>query len=477
LFFLPFIPLTIFYWDVSRRFRPLNRDLQRLESTSRSPLFAQFSETLHGSSTIRAYGETKCFLDKSIECINVSNRAFFTIHNCNRWLQLRLEMVGTLLMATVIGFSLEGRSSGNVSVGIVALSMFYVMGATGILNFAIRMMTETEARMTSAERIHEYATQVEPEAAELTDKRPPAGWPSKGSIEVKDVTMRYRPNLPIVLNNLSFVIEGGSKVGICGRTGSGKSTLFSVLFRLVDIYSPANMCKGSIEIDGLNVGELGLRDLRRALAIIPQEAVMFSGTVRENLDLFGERSDEQILSALRHVSMVQKGDALVHDYCANLNAMVQEGGENFSCGERQLICLARALLRQSKVICLDEATANIDIKTDATIQQVMKTEFADRTVLTIAHRLNTIATHDRILVLDAGQLVEFGSPAELLAKGDGGKFWALVQELGESAAKQLMSDVLEGSNTELQNGNNEGINKIETTNAKAVTDIFDVACI
>jgi ABC-type multidrug transport system fused ATPase/permease subunit len=437
-FFLPLVPLLIFYWDVSRRFRPLNRDLQRLESASRSPLFAQFSETLQGTSTIRAYGDGKRFLDQSIQRIDVSNRAFFTIHNANRWLQLRLELVGSLLLATVIAFALEGRSSGNVSSGLVALSMFYAANATQVLNFAIRMFAETEARMTSTERIHEYAMQVDPEAPDLLDQRPPADWPSKGRIELCNVSMRYRPNLPLVLNDVTLAIEGGSKVGICGRTGSGKSTLFSVLFRIVDIYPTGNQCKGCIKIDGLDMGGFGLRDVRRALAIIPQDPVMFAGSVRDNIDLFRECSDEQLWEALRHASL----ENVIKQSSGGLEALVQEGGENFSCGERQLVCLARALLRQSKIICLDEATANIDVKTDATIQEVIKTEFADRTVLTIAHRLNTIATHDRILVLDAGRVAEYGSPAELLALGDAGKFKALVQELGESAAAALEREVL-----------------------------------
>jgi len=292
--------------------------------------------------------------------------------------------------------------------------------------------------MTSCERIHEYTTQITPEAPALTDQRPPVRWPHAGRIEVHNVSMRYRPQLPLVLDNISFVIEGGSKVGICGRTGSGKSTLFSVLFRIVDIYAPRNECKGRIEIDSLDVGELGLSDLRRGLAIIPQDAVMFAGTVRENLDVFHEHTDEQLWEALRQASL----EDVVKQLSSGLGALVQEGGENFSCGERQLICLARALLRQSRIICLDEATANIDVKTDAIIQEVLQKEFADRTVLTIAHRLNTIAKSDRILVLDACQVAEFGSPAELLSKGAAGKFRALVRELGDTAADQLELEIL-----------------------------------
>jgi ATP-binding cassette subfamily C (CFTR/MRP) protein 8/ATP-binding cassette subfamily C (CFTR/MRP) protein 9 len=328
---------------------------------------------------------------------------------------------------------------------VVGLALFYALNAAQVLNFAIRMLAETEARMTSAERIHEYATTITPEAPAITDQRPPSDWPSRGRIELREVSMRYRPELPHVLTDISMVIEGGMKVGICGRTGSGKSTLFSVLFRIVDIYSPESQCGGRIEIDGLDVGRLGLNDLRRGLAIIPQDAVMFSGSVRDNLDLFREHTDEQLWEVLRHASL--KG--AVEQLPGGLEALVQEGGENFSCGERQLVCLARALLRQTKIICLDEATANIDFKTDATIQEVIKTSFEDRTVLTIAHRLNTIALHDRILVMDSGKVAEFGSPAELLALGNTGKFWALVQELGESAAEALCVEVQAGKATHI----------------------------
>jgi len=405
---------------------------------SRSPLFAQFSETLSGIQTIRAYGDARRFLDQNVGHIDKSNRAFFTIHNTNRWLQIRLEFLGCCLLLAVIAFGLEGRSSGRVTAGVVGLSMYYALSASGMLNFTIRMMTETEARMTSAERIHEYATEVEPEAPLITECLPPKVWPSAGRVEFVDVAMQYRPGLPRVLDGISVVIEGGMKVGICGRTGCGKSTLLAVLFRLVDIASPDGRGEGQILIDGVDIAKLGLRDLRRGLAIIPQDAVMFAGTVRENLDLFSERTEDQLWTALRHASL----EAIVQNLPGCLDANVSEGGENFSCGERQLVCLARALLRQSRIICMDEATANIDVRTDATIQEVIKTQFVDRTVLTIAHRLNTIASSDRILFLESGRVAEFDTPAALLALGKAGKFHALVRELGEAGAAELKRDML-----------------------------------
>merc|ERR1712046_53971 len=206
-------------------------------------------------------------------------------------------------------------------------------------------------------------------------------------------------------------IEGGMKVGICGRTGCGKSTLFGVLFRLVDIGSSNELGSGEMLIDSVDILKLGVHDLRRALAIIPQDAVMFSGTIRDNLDLFHEQTEDQLWAALRLASL----ETVVQQLPDKLEATVQEGGENFSCGQRQLVCLARALLRQSRIICLDEATANIDVNTDKALQEVIKTGFKDRTVLTIAHRLNTIMHSDRILFLENGQVAEFAAPAELLS--------------------------------------------------------------
>jgi len=426
------VPLAVIYWDVQRRFRPLARDLQRLESISRSPIFAQFSETLNGINTIRAYSQSQHFLDTCTARIDSSNRAFFTIHNCNRWLQLRLEGISLMLFASVGAFGIQGRAAGTISAGFIALALFYTSNCAGLLNFGLRMFSETEARMTSTERIYEYVMELDTEAALITNTKLPKG--GSGEIIFENVVVRYRPETPLVLNGISMVVPGGTKVGICGRTGCGKSTLLSVLFRLTDI---AENGEGRILLDGVSIVDVGLKDLRQALSIIPQDAVMFAGTLRENLDLFSEYSDEQLNSVIRQASLEEMVSTLPH----GLSSTVQEGGENFSCGQRQLVCLARALLRRSKVICLDEATANIDTKTDETIQVVIRQEFKERTVLTIAHRLNTIAHSDMICFLEDGRVAEYDPPAALLARGAGGKFWGLVRELGDAAAEQLERDV------------------------------------
>mmetsp|Transcript_1230 Transcript_1230/g.2539 ORF Transcript_1230/g.2539 Transcript_1230/m.2539 type:complete len:1366 (-) Transcript_1230:148-4245(-) len=427
-FFIPLLPMCVFYYDVQRRFRPLSRDVQRMESVSRSPIFAQFSETLHGISTIRAYDQSAHFLATCMERIDSSNRAFFTLKYAERWLQVRLEGLGVGLFFAVCCFAVQGRGD-TVTAGAAGLTLYYAQGCTSMMNFALRMATETEAKMTSTERIHEYITEVEPEAANETSLRPPPGWPSKGRIEFQKVSMRYREGLPLVLSGLTFVVEGGSKVGVCGRTGCGKSTLLNVLFRINDISGGSGCGEGTILLDNIDIMQLGLKDLRTALAIIPQDAVMFAGTVRDNLDLFQEKADQELWSALNFAAL----EETVRSLPGGLEAHVEEGGQNFSCGQRQLLCLARALLRRSQVLCLDEATANIDFETDKTIQKVIKSEFAHCTTLTIAHRLNTIVHSDRVLFLDQGRVAEYDTPARLLAPGNQSKFRLLVNEMGEGA--------------------------------------------
>lgn len=436
LFFAGLLPLAAIYWHVQTRFRPVARDIQRLESVSRSPIFAQFSETLQGISTIRAYGRTSSFFVKCVEAVNVSNKAFVTMHVSNRWLQIRLETLSSVFLLAVVAFGIQGRSAGTVSTGVIGLTLLYAQSLGPSLNFGLRMATETEARMTSAERIYEYITEIEQEAPRITETRPPASWPQHGEVEFRKVCMRYRPDLPLVLNNLTFKIAGGSKIGICGRTGCGKSTLLNVLFRVLDIARPKGGGEGEILIDGLDISKMGLHDLRHRLAIIPQDAVMFAGTLKENLDLFGQYSEEDLWSALRFSAL----DDTVKQMPDGLNSPVQEGGENLSCGQRQLICLARALLRKSKIVCLDEATANIDVKTDETIQQVIRKEFEHCTVLTIAHRLQTIAHSDKILFLEHGTVGEYDAPATLLAKPDS-RFRALVDEMGPEAAAAMEGGV------------------------------------
>jgi ATP-binding cassette, subfamily C (CFTR/MRP), member 1 len=289
--------------------------------------------------------------------------------------------------------------------------------------------------MVAVERLKFYSN-VEMEGVgkgkEHLVMKPDAAWPSEGVVEFKNVTMRYRPELPLVLKGMSLSISRNEKVGICGRTGAGKSSIMVALLRLVDIED------GQICIDGIDTSKIGLDHLRTAVAIIPQDPVLFSGTVRFNLDPFDQYTDDDVWQALKDVQMV---DRVQVDANANgLQTVVAESGSNFSVGESQLLCIARALLRKTKIVLLDEATASCDGRTDSIIQNVMKTKFEHATVLTIAHRLETIIFYDKIAVISEGKIVEFASPKELL-QDKTSDFCKVINEMGTEGKKRMMAMV------------------------------------
>ena len=269
------------------------------------------------------------------------------------------------------------------------------------------MLAQTEAQMNAIERIKEYIDEVKPEPPMITDVRPPQGWPSEGKIEFKDAKLRYRDG-PLVMKGVNLSIDSQEKIGVVGRTGAGKSTMMIALFRITDL------CEGSIHIDGMDLAKLGLEDVRRALCIIPQDPVLFSASVRFNLDPFNESTDEDIWAVLEQVELKD----VVLNLPKGLDDDVHEGGSNFSVGERQLICMARALLRKPKILIMDEATASLDNTTDTFLQQMIRKQFAHCTTLTIAHRLNTIMDSTRVCVMDKGLVAEFDTPANLLHKPD-----------------------------------------------------------
>jgi len=442
-FAIPIIPIMMVYNHIQKHYRPVSRDLQRLESISRSPIFAQFSETLSGVSTLRAFDMQDRFISTNEERLDSSNRSFYIMHCCNRWLQLRLELIGGSISLVVALLVAASKSTKYIVVdaGIAGLLLTYSLQITGALNFVVRMACETESRITSAERIKEYSS-LKHEAPEIVEEnRPATEWPAKGEIVIKNLSMRYRQGLDLVLRKVSLTITGGEKVGIAGRTGSGKSSLMMALFRIVE---PAD---GTIFIDGMDIQDLGLKDLRSALSIIPQDPVMFCGSLRENLDPFEKYDDKVVWDALRA--------AHLHDYVSGndkkLEMEISEGGENLSLGQRQLVCLARAILRRNKILVMDEATANIDMETDALIQQTIRTEFKDCTVLTIAHRLHTIMDCDKILIMDAGTVGEFDHPSNLLAK-ENSLLTSLVEETGARSAKKLK---------DIANGTRGGVEELE----------------
>ncbi|XP_044734303.1 multidrug resistance-associated protein 1 isoform X4 [Chrysoperla carnea] len=402
IFMTVIIPIGLFYYFVQRFYVATSRQLKRLESVSRSPIYSHFGESVSGTHIIRAYGVQNRFISESEHRVDLNQVCYYPSIVANRWLAVRLEMVGNLIIFFAALFAVLNRDT--VNSGTVGLSISYALQITQTLNWLVRMTSDVETNIVAVERIKEYGETQQEAAWEIAETNPPASWPQKGEVEFKDYSVRYRPGLEFVLKNLSFTVKGGEKVGIVGRTGAGKSTLTLSLFRILEA------SEGSIIIDNVNISVLGLHALRSRLTIIPQDPVLFSGTLRLNLDPFDKYSDADLWRALEHAHLKTFCEGLT----AGLNHEVSEGGENLSVGQRQLICLARALLRKTKVLILDEATAAVDLETDDLIQRTIRTEFADCTVLTIAHRLNTIMDSDRVLVLDKGGIVEYDSPQVLL---------------------------------------------------------------
>uniref|UniRef100_M4B260 Uncharacterized protein n=1 Tax=Hyaloperonospora arabidopsidis (strain Emoy2) TaxID=559515 RepID=M4B260_HYAAE len=410
MFMVILAPVLVGYYCSQRYFIKTSRELQRLDSISRSPIFALLSETLDGLSTIRAFGVEQSFIGRNNYLLDKNQRAYFLNFTVNCWLALRLEFVGTCI-ATAAAFTAvlahgTNASEGTAYAGIVGVSLAYAFTITQPLNWSVRMLSQLQTQMVSIERIQTY-TEVPIEAALTSSafEKPPPEWPSAGAISFDRVDLRYRPGLSRVLRGLTFTVNPKEKIGIVGRTGAGKSSLIVGLMRLVELDA------GSIKIDGVDISKIGLHDLRTKIAIIPQDPVLFSGTVRSNLDPFDKFSDDEIWMSIKRASL--------QNAVTSLDTAVDEKGSNFSVGERQLLSIARALLKRARVILMDEATASVDPETDRQIQQSIREEFRDCTTLTIAHRINTILDSDRILVMEKGSVAEFGSPAELQRKPDG----------------------------------------------------------
>ncbi|XP_017570742.1 canalicular multispecific organic anion transporter 1 [Pygocentrus nattereri] len=409
------VPLAVIYYFVQRFYVATSRQLRRLDSVSRSPIYSHFGETVAGLSVIRAYGHQERFLERNKVTIDNNLMSVYPWIVSNRWLAMRLESLGNLMVFFSALFAVISRDT--LDSGLVGLSISYALNVTQTLNWFVRMTSELETNIVAVERVSEY-TEIKNEAAWTTDKRPPDDWPSEGKVHFEDYKVRYRPELELVLHGITCDIESTEKIGIVGRTGAGKSSLTNCLFRIIEA------ADGQILIDGVDVANIGLHDLRSRLTIIPQDPVLFSGTLRMNLDPFEKFSDEDIWKVLELAHLKD----FVGGLAAGLQHEVAEGGENLSVGQRQLLCLARALLRKSRILILDEATAAVDLETDNLIQTTIRQEFTHCTVLTIAHRINTILDSSRVMVLDAGKIVEFDSPGALLQKQ--GHFFALAKEAG-----------------------------------------------
>uniref|UniRef100_A0A8C0HR50 Canalicular multispecific organic anion transporter 2 n=1 Tax=Buteo japonicus TaxID=224669 RepID=A0A8C0HR50_9AVES len=416
LFAVVIVPLAILYFFVQRFYVATSRQLKRLESVSRSPIYSHFSETVSGASVIRAYRRVKSFVDISDLKMDENQKSYYPGIVSNRWLGIRVEFVGNCIVLFAALFAVIGKNSLNA--GLVGLSVSYALQVTLSLNWMVRMTSELETNIVAVERIKEYS-ETETEAPWIIEgKSPPEDWPSKGELEFVNYSVRYRKGLDLVLKGLNLQVHGGEKIGIVGRTGAGKSSMTLCLFRILEAV------KGEIKIDGVKISEIGLHDLRSRLTIIPQDPVLFSGTLRMNLDPFNKYSDEEIWKALElsHLKRFVSSQPSMLDYECS------EGGENLSVGQRQLVCLARALLRKTRILILDEATAAIDLETDDLIQMTIRTQFEDCTVLTIAHRLNTIMDYTRVLVLDNGTIAEFDTPASLIASK--GIFYSMAKDAG-----------------------------------------------
>ncbi|KYK57220.1 ATP-dependent bile acid permease [Drechmeria coniospora] len=427
--------IAALFYAVATFYLRASRDLKRLESVQRSPLFQQFGETLSGVTTIRAYGDERRFIRDNLAKINTQSRPFIYLWACNRWLAFRADALGNMVSFFAGVFII--LSLGKLDAGAAGISLSYAMNFTENILWLVRLYGMNEQNMNAMERVKEYLD-LEQEAAPVVEgRRPAASWPSEGDVEFVDYTTRYRADLDPVLKGISLKIAACEKVGIVGRTGAGKSSLALALFRALEAE------EGRIVIDGVDIGTIGLRDLREKMTMVPQDPTLFMGTIRTNLDPFDQYTDEQVFEALRRVQLIgpdEPGEPSTvappsssptttnKNVFLDLSSAVSESGSNLSQGQRQLLCLARAMLRKPRVLVMDEATASIDYGTDSKIQATIRE--LTGTVITIAHRLQTIVDYDKVLVLDRGEVVEFGHPWTLISDAEG-SFRGMCETSGE----------------------------------------------
>ncbi|KAL1513420.1 hypothetical protein ABEB36_002837 [Hypothenemus hampei] len=403
---LPTTVILIIFYYIRVVYLATSRDIKRLEALSLT--------------TIRAFGAQKILKDEFNHYQDAYSSAYFMFLAANRtfgfWLDMHCVIFIAIVTLSFLVFDTESFG-GNVGIAITQ-----AMNLTGMFQWGMRQWSELENTMTCVERIKQYAD-ILPEQ-DINTTEPPNDWPRNGILIFDNLSLRYAIEEPYILKNLTFTIKNGEKIGIVGRTGAGKSSIIIALFRLA-------INEGRIIIDGIDTNRISLNKLRSTISIIPQEPVLFSETLRKNLDPFDEFSDESIWNALEEVEL----KLAVSNLPGALNSVMSEGGSNFSTGQRQLVCLARAIIRNNKILVLDEATANVDPQTDSLIQETIRKKFSNCTVLTIAHRLHTIMDSDKVLVMDAGYVVEFGHPYELLEKN--GMFYELVQQTGKAMAETL----------------------------------------
>ncbi|XP_056309877.1 multidrug resistance-associated protein 1-like [Danio aesculapii] len=410
------LPLALLYAFIQSFYVATSCQLRRLESVSRSPIYTHFNETVQGASVIRAFDEQPRFILQANCRVDRHQMSYFPRFVATRWLAVNLEFLGNLLVLAAAILSVMERAT--LSPGIVGLAVSHSLQVTGILSWIVRSWTDVENNIVSVERVKEYAETAKEAPWTFEDSPLPSDWPRSGSIGFHAFGLQYRRGLDWALKEISLSVNEREKVGIVGRTGAGKSSLALGIFRILEA------AKGEIFIDGINIADIGLHELRSRITIIPQDPVLFSGSLRINLDPFDSYTDEEVWRALELAHL----KTFVSNLPNKLNHECSEGGENLSLGQRQLICLARALLRKTKILVLDEATAAVDLETDNLIQSTIRTQFEDCTVLTIAHRLNTIMDYTRVIVMDRGIITEIDSPSNLISKH--GQFYRMCREAG-----------------------------------------------
>ncbi|PKU67612.1 ABC transporter C family member 4 [Dendrobium catenatum] len=418
IFIIPLGWLNIWYRGY---FIATSRELSRLGSITKAPVIHHFSETIQGVMTIRCFKKEERFFQGNIHKVDASLTMDFHNNGSNEWMGFRLELIGIFVLC-ISALLMVMLPSSIIKPEYVGLSLSYGLSLNAVLFFAILVSCFLENRMVSVERIKQFSV-IPPEAPwRIEGCLPSPNWPTDGEISVIDLKVRYRPNTPLVLNGITFNINAGEKIGVVGRTGSGKSTLIQALFRIVE---PSG---GKIIIDGVDICILGLHDLRSRLGIIPQEPVLFDGTVRSNVDPIGRHTDDEIWQSLERCQLKQ----VVAAKPEKLDSLVVDNGENWSVGQRQLFCLGRVLLKKSRILFMDEATASVDSQTDGLIQKIIREDFSGCTIMSIAHRIPTVMDCDRVLVVDSGLAKEFDSPANLINHPS--LFGALVQEYAKRSS-------------------------------------------
>ncbi|XP_077867141.1 ATP-binding cassette sub-family C member 4-like [Saccoglossus kowalevskii] len=420
--FIPTVPLALLFLYLRHYFLSTSRNIKRLDGVTRSPVYSHLSASLQGLWTIRAFKAEDIFIREFNAHQDLHTEAWFLHLTGSRWFSIRLDLLCACFVTTVSFSSVLAAE--NLNAGLVGLSLAYAITLMGVFQWCVRQSAEVENQMTAVERVYDY-TQLAPEAALHNHCKPEPEWPKHGIITMETMSFKYSEDSPTVLKNIYLCIRAKEKVGIVGRTGAGKSSLISSIYRLAE---PS----GTIKIDGVDISSLGLHDLRSKVSIIPQDPMLFTGPLRKNLDPFTEHSDAELWQSLEQVQL----KSAVEDLVGGLEAELADSGSNLSVGQRQLVCLARAILLNNRILIMDEATANVDPRTDALIQETIRNRFQHCTVLTIAHRLNTVMDSDRILVMSNGRVAEFDEP-HLLLQNPLGELSRMVEQTGRSEADQL----------------------------------------